>query len=486
MFVDYLTKTVSTGPYLVTVTPLPGAVRVSITYSFDPAGNTLALSNVFVWADGVLAGQAWRLPAEWTADGRTAAWNIPVAAPPVTPGPADLVVSLWDQDPQSAKLIAAVKVAGSAGVMPVPCLVPGKVVRSLFTLYPTDLRGDAGLEAAVRAAGVNTLMVGAFKNPADTAGINTIEDWRALMDATAKPQYDAAAALGGFHLLATGDDLFRTAAERGWHAVTPWAEAAVQEAAARMAAAGVIGVEMVDETAGGPDDDPAYRLVCGWLRSVPGCPPFAWPNQAPILWEGSDLADYCSRFWSSVDYRNGRLDGGMTLPQVAGGIGRAAAGRPPGLAWPAGKPWLCEVSAAGVGGGVTAADVVAQVWLALAYGSAGVRVYAYDWPEWVAQRAAGDPNAQQGTKPGDARWPGLAAAFNTVAAREVELTAGHSYPAGFDGPWVRGRRGDLSWAVNILDTTCPSLTAGTLLTPAGESAVAAGGVVPSGGVVLSH
>lgn len=483
--------TLSIPPYTITACASAGVQSISVTATVENTGGP-PVENTMLWLNGQLiaqdfdhAGQYWLLDnSDPTRSLYTIVLNRSTLAN--TPGPAIVSLGIWS----AAGGIAFIDLPVTLPPVPLPAVSP-RIVRTLFNCDPSTIQSTPGLLTALLAAGVNTLTFGCFHNPADSPSLTTFALWDADRVANIQPRVDWAKA-NGFAILTTGDDFLRTPGERAWINTTPWAAQAI--AATAVMLAGTVGLEAVDEQGGAPTDDPAYaRFVSAWRTA--GGPPIAWPNQAPYVWETPAWSDYDSRYWSTTEWRNGRADG-PTLSQQAAGIVRAAA--------QVTRPWLCELSCSGPfytktvaggdytppsdtlqNGGVRASDCVAQAWLAMAYGASGIRAYAYDWPQWQAERAGpiGSTDLQTGSRPGDARWPGVSAAFNSIAKREAVLL-GQAYAPVRVAQWVIGRREGLTFAVNTADTPVEALAQTcTIITPAGE-ALYTGDPVPPGGVII--
>ena len=122
---------------------------------------------------------------------------------------------------------------------------------SLFVVAPffldADLlNGNSTFTNQVRQAGVNSLTFGLYVNPWN---INTaFSDWQSNYDSMVTPKINWAQQ-NGFHLLLTGDDIFRRIGGDAWYTLNwPSGTQAVQYAVNTMAASGVgIGIEGIDE-----------------------------------------------------------------------------------------------------------------------------------------------------------------------------------------------------------------------------------------------
>ncbi len=130
-------------------------------------------------------------------------------------------------------------------------------VISPFFLDADLLNGNSTLLTQVRQAGVNSLSFGLYVNPWDTGA--DYSDWQTNYDATVG-QKISWAQTNGFHLLLTGDDIFRRIGGDAWYTLNwPSGAQAVQHAVSAMAASGVgIGIEGIDEASSiwGPRPSP--------------------------------------------------------------------------------------------------------------------------------------------------------------------------------------------------------------------------------------
>ncbi len=137
---------------------------------------------------------------------------------------------------------------------------------SLFVIAPffldaNVLSGDVGLQQQMSRDGVNTLTFGIYQNPWNTT--TSFADWQASYDQVVAPKM-AWAAQNGFHLLLTGDDIFRRIGGDAWFTLNwPHAPEAVQYAMRKFLESGVgIGVEGIDEASSiwGPRPVPEGRI----------------------------------------------------------------------------------------------------------------------------------------------------------------------------------------------------------------------------------
>ena len=167
-------------------------------------------------------------------------------------------------------------------------------------------------------------------------------------------------------------------------------------------------------------------------------------------------------------------------------------------------PWLCETGCCGPfytkqvaggdfqlgqdilqDGGYGPQSIIAQMWLAMALGASGVRVYGLDsfWFEERADAPIGQKDLQTGARPGDERWPGVSVGLSAIAKYE-SLLLGQFLPPIFVDQWVIGRRDGFTWYVNCSEQAqIPPIAGQTMLVPTGETLCPP--VVPAGAVVLS-
>ena len=507
MTADLTAQTITIPPYTLSVSAGVTATHVTATLVCESPladNDPRAPDNLMVWVDGQLAtvyhAQTPQVARTRDGDAVTYAVSVPRDGLDLSPE-ARLNLSLWTLD--ATRAIGYFRLTLPVPPQPLPAVAPGLVIRTMFNLPPHEVTPE--MVPALKAAGINALSGGVFNNPGDNPTTDTLEKFLTIMNT-----YRVRPALQfcrdhGFKYLGMADDFFRTENERAFINTSPWAADAVRATGELLEEFSdvVVGVEMFDEAPADPLSDPAYGLVVGWLRETT-LTPLAWPNQLPYAWESPAFADYASRFHSVGEWRQMNEDG-PSLEQLAAGVARAAGAAAGTQPPPAGWPWLCLVSCAGpyytkraeggeyqpgldelLQGGVRDTDIVAQVWLALAYGASGVRVYGYDWDLWANHRAndpVGTAEQQTGAKPGDARWPGVVAGLKSVEGREAAILSGFRPPERI-GPFVYARRDAIAWAVNVSElpaTLFPE--GGRLVTPAGEVNFD-GGEVPPGGVVI--
>jgi hypothetical protein len=115
-----------------------------------------------------------------------------------------------------------------------------------FFLDPTALTATSALLTEVPQSGVNTLSFGMYLNPWNTT--TPFTTWQTNFEQAIGQKMDWAAA-NGYHMLLTGDDIFRRIGGDAWYTLNwPSGQQAVQYATHRLAATGVgIGLEGIDE-----------------------------------------------------------------------------------------------------------------------------------------------------------------------------------------------------------------------------------------------
>jgi hypothetical protein len=464
-----------------------------------------------VWVDGGLAVQKFDGPTfgghEWLQVGNSYRVKLhPLVFNP-KPGTLEVTVSMWasgNLEGTYAETTATKPAGGGSSMDYNPAIVDHvqtpRIIRTMFGLTPTDVVND-GIASLLHGIGVTHLTISVFNSPADNPGWSTFELWEAAWNQLAKPHLDWCVA-NGFRIVATGDAFFRTEAERNWLHTSSFAEQAVRHVAAYLALIGICdGIEMVDEVGPDPAAYDPYDFIMWWRDE--GGPSLAWPHQNAEQWEVPELSDRTSRYTTSQVWRHGRPPPyGATVWENAKAIEHTYTS---GVGIPVVRPWWCLVGCNGpyyqklvpggeyqhglddlLNGGAKAQDVLAQAWIALAYGANGLRVYNYDWALWRNQRLDAVPGIelpdglQTGAKPGDDRWAGVVAMMTSIASREVALTTGIVFAAQQDEYWVYGRRGGMTWAVNISERTMVA-PEGTVVSLTGE---AVGSSVPSGCVIF--
>jgi hypothetical protein len=431
--------------------------------------------NLMVWIDGVLVTQVYGGNVNVVYDDTQRTSYYTYWFTPDTSRRNQVHITIWPRSSPTFPAIAEITFDP----------VPPPIIRSAFH-GTVDCFGPNTLDI-LTAANFNCITNGAFINPADNPTWGTFERWRDAWEGYIYSRVVLAAKNAGLMCLLTGDDFFRSPAERNWLLTSPWAKNAVQHTAKRLGEAGcVIGLELIDEF-NAPLDDPATVTFLEWWREVCDIP-VAFPYHALAQskpWEAE--GDYLSRFGTLLEWRDYSITG-QSVWQWWNLIQREATNT-------AGKRWLSLVSCCGdfyrhpepvLRPGIPPEAVLASAWLALAAGASGLRYYALDtW--WVAERANAQPGqeCQTGAAPRDVRWEALVQAFTSIADRENLLSQTPSPPA-YAFPWVIGQRGTLRWAVNVSSGSEQTPFGGVLLTPSGTSSVVAGASVPTGGVVLSE
>jgi hypothetical protein len=161
---------------------------------------------------------------------------------------------------------------------------PGKslFVISPFTLGPTAFTSPA-VNAQLAQSGFNTLSFGVYINPWDvTASYST---WQANFNQQTGAEMQWAQA-NNYHLLLTGDDIFRRIGGDAWYTLNwPSGKQAVQYAVSSLASTGVgIGIEGIDEASmlWGPNPVPAGNIGASNLFTGVSCAAqnctVNWPN----------------------------------------------------------------------------------------------------------------------------------------------------------------------------------------------------------------
>lgn len=306
----------------------------------------------------------------------------------------------------------------------VPNIVSGqtimpRVVRSMFNARPEDI-------ADTRFTHVECQV---FPSPANSRAADMpafIRTWEPVRQRLQR------AAVTGKRVVALADDAFMFDYQREWMHKCPWAMDAVEYVARAVASTGIVDcVEMVDESKT-PGEYRPEAFLSVWRAA--GGPPVAWPTVAPSQWESAALSDHSDCYWPAWAFYPT-----LSVPDQMQMIAAVCSGRRKD------RPFLCLSWCCN---NVGARSIKAQVWLALAYGASGTRMYAYDWEEWERERAAGNPNAQTGSQPGDERWPFVVDTAASLAQYEHYLLLGTRFEPTRLGPWVFGRRGPLVWGVH--------------------------------------
>ncbi len=220
---------------------------------------------------------------------------------------------------------------------------PGKslFVVAPFFLDPVSINANAGMLDEALKAGINTLGFGVYLNPRNTTAAFT--DWKASFDQTVAQQMKWGKD-NGFHLLLTGDDIFRNIGSDAWFTLNwQYGKPAVEYAMGALSATGVgIGIEAIDEASSIWGDRPVPEGRIG---------------QADYLFDRLDCtAGTCSVHWPSSPvpggwdfaFRGSAMPGLNTRPgslftaEAASGSGFSfsAAGPVTGTITPATDPGL--------------------------------------------------------------------------------------------------------------------------------------------------
>jgi len=170
-----------------------------------------------------------------------------------------------------------------------------------FFLDPTAFTGSNALLSEVPQAGINTLSFGMYLNPWNTT--TPFATWQTSFEQAIGQKMDWAKT-NGYHMLLTGDDIFRRIGGDAWYTLNwPSGQQAVQYATHRLAATGVgIGLEGIDEASAIWGDRPVPNghigaasylfntVTCqagacsvNWLQNpLPGGWPFAFAGATAI------------------------------------------------------------------------------------------------------------------------------------------------------------------------------------------------------------
>ncbi len=189
-----------------------------------------------------------------------------------------------------------------------------------FFLDPPSIAQNSGLLESATLAGVNTLSFGVYSNPRNTATAFT--DWKAGFDQNVVPRMTWAKQ-NGFHLLLTGDDIFRNIGTDAWYTLNwPNGKQAVKYAVGALASTGVgIGIEAIDEASSIWGDRPVPKGNIGQadylfnkIECTAGSCAVEWlqnplPNGWPFALRGSSTAALNSRAGSLFTATGGTGDG---------------------------------------------------------------------------------------------------------------------------------------------------------------------------------
>lgn len=401
------------------------------------------------------------------------------------------------------RVVTGVPSSGTRHPFVAPTVPSGQVMfprlmSTMFNATPQALIAD-DVVATMKADGMNHVLCGGW---VANAAWTTFAQWQAGFDSQVKPNIEWALA-NGYYVVLEGDNVMSTAGLQALYYGAAWRQQATQYAGAYFAQTGICSfIEMDDEVGPDPNDYGQPSLFVNDWRGVNG-PSIGWCNQAPTNWEsgtydGIILADHASRFQATQEARNG-------LPGKIGSYWQnrtASTKRDQNPAPPLTMPYVGSIACVGefylkyvpgdhyqVGDVLNAGHtrpqaIITQIWLLMADGASGWRMYAYDWPNWRNGRANGttDGSVQQtGCWPGDPRWSGCRIAMRSVMSRESVLLGTHYVPT-TSGPWTFGRRGALTFGINTSEHALPSPNGhGLIISDTGEES---GDIVPGGGVIL--
>lgn len=370
-----------------------------------------------------------------------------------------------------------------------------------------DFKDDASLPAMVTSAAVNTLETGVeIDNPADDPGWNpnnfsnqagTYSAWVSSFNAITALEMNYVVP-NGWNILLTGDELDRSVNEMVDSIFDPYSTPKIQYALSYWQSFGhVIGIEMIDEADGAWGCDPLDTTSGYWTKCSPlftsspfaallsiidavPHPNLAWPTigiGAPACfanWQGNpDFADYDDVYWDNglafyfdgeSIYESGINTYNQKLSNVLPVMQRN-------------KPFFTEVNFAGPAydkevtgstfvpgvdkwdrAGATPQSVAAQVFMAIARGSAGVRLFSWA-PDYSLNTvtAAGSQYVFNGSSPYYAvsRWNAMSAAFNLEQTLEPYVLSPMVQAIDL-GPYVEtgaksGPAGNMLIAINDLD-----------------------------------
>jgi len=367
--------------------------------------------------------------------------------------------------------------------------------------------GDPNMVTEVNAAGINTLTLGIYANPADQSGWNpanysnqngTFANFKLQWDATDAQEMSYLTA-NDWSVLLIGDDIARSTNEMIDSIFDPYSAQKIQYVLNYWKNSGkALGVEMIDEADGDWGCNPFASGASYWSQWSPSFavspfialqsilnggprPKIAWPTigiGSPVClqnWQGnSNFADYTSlywdRLWGADPYPDGMSNYEMTSSfetKLIASLPVMQRNKPllvlVGFSGPA---WNKNVTGTGFVPGVdtllhpawTPAQVSEQIFLDIAKGAAGVRLYQFEhaadaaivWP-------AGTQFVQVGTSPkvGAPRWAAMSAAFNLVKSLEPYALSPMTNAIDL-GPYVEtgahsGPSGNLLIAINTLD-----------------------------------
>ena len=516
----------------VTIESAPGLLTTVLVTTFDDTDPNQDPEDILQSIDGLLVSRNQggnSLPGLISRTGtkvgntRTITSVIDNDYHGFAPGPHELRVHwlrLGTSDVSGVKLFLADLPHVPAAVQtPAPQLRQGVIPRGVFHLTVEEFVTRGMNPQVAHDAGVNTVGIGAFANPADWyAGSGPA--WEAQVLAVTLVQWDAAWRPGitakldwcranGFLAYLDCDDFYRNGREYWWWANCPWRDEAVRTVRdlMRQYPDVVVCMQGSDECVlGGPVDLDALHAV--W-HEVPDSPPWSWPGQNPFEFETALRADFATRFYreAGVEFSVPLGDGlnHKSNAQVARvfDVMRQELGN-----FPAGWPLMAQTGSIMWGGyrkqsfggsyapaygdvllrtGTLPEEVALAIWCPLLIGARAIRVYNFDLTGDRQARVAdnyGSP-LEVGVGADTPLWAALGVVLNSVASRESLLLSRTPLPVTYKDNWFFGGVDGLAVAINCgtFSRPCPYLSRGVLLTVTEQPY--SGGAVPPAGVVLS-
>lgn len=373
-----------------------------------------------------------------------------------------------------------------------------------------DLIGQvSGVETDLLAAGINTLTTGFFRNPADNGSLSSFALWQASFDSDWSSKTSVANA-HGFLLFLIGDDIARSPAELNFSITSSYSTAAIQYAMNAVKQSGiVVAVDMIDEVnfAWGstpfPSDgrwvgyspsipDSAFTTLLGRIHGSATRPALSWPISGNFdvshaaNWMGDPaVSEFASHYYDVNDWKEAYRFQGRSLKEIQMWMGDSTLyGRRPVLQLA--KPQITLVTCAGPyytkhvagndyvegtdylqGQGVDPKMVLGQIMFAAIAGMSGIRMYAYDWPQWKSERSGAALNAanlQTGSEPyavGVTRWGAMSLGLNFLHSRKGLLFQQpiHAVDLGpnFESAARRGANGTVLIAMNFSASPQPTV-----------------------------